>query len=205
MSYEIIYGLEAVKFTAEEIPATMVRTSTSSSRQAGSSNFYRDQDRTALPDWSVAWLGRLPLGGHGCDGEPAEELRGRDAQAVRPRLPCRVVHPRLPQGVDRAVHGFDGAAERGLSFGLRLRFYEPDEYTSPSEKRPSDEWMIGELLKSRPMIQYQEYGSKFREFRFDRSEAGEWFKWANNRRGRHNAEVRGPGDPRPAQQELAFE
>jgi hypothetical protein len=130
-----------------------------------------------------------------CEGGMLKPF-GRDCQAESFIRACR-------KALDHAVHGFDGAAARGLSFDLRLRFYEPDEYTSPSDTR-SDEWMISELLKSRPMIQDQEYGSRFREFRFDRSEVGEWFKWANNRRGRHNAEVRGPRDPRPAQQELAF-
>ena len=202
MSYEIIYGLEAVKFTVEEIASRFGDDKYILIWQAGSSNCYETKTGRRSRDWSVAavgsrWdvMGTMVKVAASCEGGMLKPF-GRDCQAESFIRACR-------KALDNAVHGFDGAAARGLDFNLRLRFYQPDEYTSPADTR-SDEWMVAELLKSRPMIEDQEYGSNFREFRFERSEASEWFKWANNRRGRHNAEVRGPRDPRPAQQELAF-
>jgi hypothetical protein len=207
MSSEIVYGFECVRFTAEEAGGhedqyILVH-------QIGSSNCFETRTGRASRDWSIMAVGckyqvmeTVVKAAAYCEGGILK-IHGKGGGAyggVTPETFIRICRKAL----DNAVHGFNGAAERGLTFDLRLRLYEATEHISPFDKR-CNEYTVSELIKVRPMMQDEEYGCKYREFRFDLNEVGEWFKWTNNSRsGWHNGRVHGPCDPRPAQKEMAF-
>ena len=204
MSYEIIYALEGIKFTAEEVGSHEDKYILVG--QCGSNNCYEahgGSNGRRSRDWSILavggkWqvMGTMVERAASCEGGMLKPF-GRDCPAETFIRQCR-------KALDNAVHGFDGAYKRGLSFDLRIRFFGPTEDTSPRDTR-IDNYNVSELVKVRPMTQGTSYDRAYREFRFELAEVSEWFRWANNgRSGWHNAEVRGPRDPRPVQRELAL-
>ena len=201
MSYEIIYALEGIKFTAEEVGSHEDKYILVG--QCGSSNCYETSSGRRSRNWSILGSG----GKWEVMGKAVELAAGCESGSVQPngrRCNAEVLIRQCRKALDNAVHGFAGAYERGLHFDLRIRFFDATEETRPRDTR-CDNYNVSELAKTRPMTEDTIYGRKYREFRFDQAEVAEWLKHASNSRpGWHNAEVRGPRDPKPVQRELTL-